>query len=83
MYIASGQGQTIPWGENFDVNRKVLPFVASLKPISLKSDFIHTFNYLIHVYSLRVGADNPLGTKFLCPSTERPYLFAYLLQVSK
>ena len=44
MYIAPGQGQTFPWGQHFDANRKALslcPFVASLKKISLKSDFIH------------------------------------------
>ena len=43
MYIAPGQGQTIPWGENFHVNRNSLslcPFVASLKKISLKADFL-------------------------------------------
>ena len=42
MYIAQGQGQTIPWGQNFKVNRNSLsfcPFVASLKTISLMSDF--------------------------------------------
>ena len=33
------------------------------KKISLKSDFIHTFNDFIHEYSPRAGADNPL-TKF-------------------
>ena len=63
MYIAPGQGQTTPWGQNFDVNRKALslcPFVASFNNISLKSDFIH----IIHVYSPRTGANNPLGTKF-------------------
>ena len=34
MYIAPGQGQTTPWGQTFDVNRKPLslcPFDASLK----------------------------------------------------
>ena len=44
MYIALGQGQTAPRGQNFDVNRKALPlypFVASFKEISLKSDLIH------------------------------------------
>ena len=33
-------------GQNSDVNRKALslcPFVASLKKISLKSDFVHIF----------------------------------------
>ena len=46
MYIAPGQGQTTFCGQNFDVNRKALslcPFVASLKKISLKSDFIHIY----------------------------------------
>ena len=34
MYIAPGQGQTSPWGQTFDVNRKAIsysPFVAGLK----------------------------------------------------
>ena len=34
MYRAPGQGQTTPWGQTFDVNRKPLslcPFVAGLK----------------------------------------------------
>ena len=47
MYIASGQGQTAPWGQNLDVNRKALslyPFVPNFKEISLKSDFIHFFS---------------------------------------
>ena len=46
MYIAPGRGQTDPWIQNFNVNRKLLPlrpFVASLKKISLNSDFIHIF----------------------------------------
>ena len=43
MYIAPGQGQTAPRGQNFYVNRKALslyPFVASFKESSSKSDFI-------------------------------------------
>ena len=47
MYIAPGQGQTVPRGQNIDGNRKALslyPFVASFKEISLKSDFIHFFS---------------------------------------
>ena len=51
MYIVSGQGQTTP----FDVNRKALSlcaFVASLKSVSLKSDFIHIFNDFIHVHCI-------------------------------
>ena len=67
MYIALGQGQTAPRGQNFDVNRNVLSlhsFVASFKKMSLKSDFIQFFHDLIHVYSTGAGADSPQGTKF-------------------
>ena len=67
MYIAPGQGQTAPRGQNLDINRKAIslyPFVASFKEISLKSDFIHFFHDLIHVYSPRAGAYSPQGTKF-------------------
>ena len=39
-------------------------FVASLKKMSLKSDFINFFHDLIHIYSLGAGADSPQGTKF-------------------
>ena len=53
MYIALGQGQTAPRGQNFYDNRKIIslyPFVASFKEISLKSDFIQIFFHdLIHV----------------------------------
>ena len=47
MYIAQGQGQTAPRGQNFDVNRNVLSlhsFAASFKKMSLKSDFIQFFS---------------------------------------
>ena len=58
MYIAS----------NFEVNRKALslyPFVASSKEISLKSDFIHFFHDLIHVYSPGAeGHTAPRGQSF-------------------
>ena len=66
MYIAPGRGQTAPRGQNLDVNRKALslyPFVASFKEISLKSDFIHFFHDLIHVYSPR-GHTAPRGQSF-------------------
>ena len=49
MYIAPWEGLTTPWGRTFDVNRSILSlrsFVASLKKISLKSDFIHFFHDL-------------------------------------
>ena len=51
LYKAPGQGLTTPEGRNFDVNRNILSlrsFVASLKKISLKSDFIHCFHDFIH-----------------------------------
>ena len=73
MYIALGQAQTVPRGQDFDVNRKALsfyPFVVSFKEISLKSDFIHFFVHgLIHVYSPGPGGIQPPGAKVLM-STE-------------
>ena len=57
-------------GQNFYVNRNLLSlrsFVASLKKISLKSDFIQFFfQDFIHVYSPGSGADSPQGTKVWC-----------------
>ena len=47
MHIAPGQGHTTPSGQTFDVSRKPLslcPFVAGLKKIALKSDFIYIFS---------------------------------------
>ena len=67
MYIALGQGLTTPWGRNFDVNRNILSlhsFVASLKKISLNSDFIHFFHDFIHVYSPGARTDSPRGQSF-------------------
>ena len=80
MHIAPGQGQTTPRGQNFVFNRNILSlrsFVTSFKNISLKANFINIFNAFIHVYGPRAGAVNP------SMSTERPYHFAHLLQVSK
>ena len=84
MYIALGQGLTAPRGQNFDVNRKALslyPFVASFKEISLKSDFIHFFYDLIHVYISGTGSIQPPGDKVLM-STETSCHFGHLLLVS-
>ena len=85
MYIAPGQGLTTPWGRNFDVNRNILSlrsFAASLKKISLKSDFTHFFFHdFIHVYSPRAGEDRPRGQNLM--STEMSCHFMHLLQVSK
>ena len=76
MYIATGQGQTTPWGQNFDVNRNSLslcPFVVNLKKLSLNSDFIHIFNDFIYVYS--PGARQKTPWDKLLMSTKSPYHF--------
>ena len=70
MYIALGQGQTTPWGQNLDVNRNSLslcPFVASLKKISLKSDFLPFFMLFFFSTCIepQAGVNNQLGTKIL------------------
>ena len=62
MYIAPGQRQTAPRGQNFDVNIKALSLyrlAASFKEISLKSDFKQFFHDLIHVYSHGAGGIQP------------------------
>ena len=86
VYIAPEQGLTTPWGRNFDVNRNILSFrsfIASLKHISLKSDFIQFFHDFIHVYSHRAWADRqPTGDKVFT-STEMSCHFIHLLQVLK
>ena len=67
MYIAPGQGQTAPRGQSFDFIRNFLSlhsFVASLKKMSLKPDFIQFVQDLIHVYSPRAGVDSPRGQHF-------------------
>ena len=73
MFIALGQGQTAPRGQNLDINRKELslyPFVASFKEISLKSGFIHVFFFFFffmikYMYiSPGQGAYSSHGTKF-------------------
>ena len=86
MYIAPGQGQTTPWGQNFDVNRNSLslcPFVASLKKVSLKSDLLPFFMcFFFHMYIAPGRGRQPTGDKNFM-TTERPFLFADMLQVSK
>ena len=84
MYIAPRQGQTTPWGQNYDVNRKDLslcPFVASLKKISLKSDFIHIFFMHLYIYIESQGRDRQTHGDKIFLSTERHYYFAHMLQV--
>ena len=53
MYIALGQGQTNPWGQNFDVSRKLLPlrpFVAKFKKFLFKFWFYTHFFFFFHMY---------------------------------
>ena len=67
MYIAAGLGQTTP-GDKILMSTETSCHFGYLlqvkKKISLKSDFIQLFHDFIHVYSLRAGADKPLGKKF-------------------
>ena len=84
MYIAPGQGQTTPWGQNIDVNRNSLslcPFVAS-KRISLKADFLPFFIFIFHMYIAPGRGRQPTGDKNFM-TTKRPFLFSHMLQVSK
>ena len=89
MYIAPGQGQTTPWGQNFDVNGNSLSlclFVASLKKISLKSDFLPFFLCVFFFFTcIQIAPGRgrqPIGDKNFV-TTERPFPFAHMLQVSK
>ena len=70
MYIALGQGQTAPRGQNFNVNRNVLSFHsfdASFQKNAFEVWILYKFSYdLIYVYSPGAGADSPQGTKFGC-----------------
>ena len=84
MYIAPGYGQTTPWGQIFDVNRKPLslcPFVAGLKKIALNSDFIYIFFMFHHMYIALGTGRQSTGDKILM-TTERPFLVASFKQIS-
>ena len=77
MYIVPGQGQTTPWGQNFDVNRNSIslcPFVASLKKVSLKSDFLLFFFmcFFSHMYKAPSRGRQPIGDKNFM-TTEKPF----------
>ena len=66
--IASGQGQTMPQGQNFDPNRKALslwPFVANLKTKSLSTLILYIFWIILYVYiALGQGQINTWGQNF-------------------
>ena len=68
MYIAPGQWQTAPRGQNLHVNRKALsfyPFVASFKEISFKSDYIHFFLFNTCIQPRGRGHTGPRGQTFV------------------
>ena len=78
-------GADNPLGTNVDVNRKPLSLcsiVAGLKKIALKFDFIYIFFMLHHMYIAPGRGRQSTGDKILM-TTERPFLFAHMLQVSK
>ena len=84
MHIAPGQGLTTLWEWNFDINRNILSlrsFVASFKNLFEVWFYTFLFHDYIHVYSPRARVDSPQGQILM--STERPYHFTHLLQVSK
>ena len=85
MYIAPRQGLTTRWGWNFDVNKNILSlwsFSASLKKISLKSDFIPFFSWF-YIWTVVYSPGQTAPREQILMSTERPYHFTHLLQVSK
>ena len=60
MYIAPGQGQTAPRGQNFAANRKALslyPFVASFKEIKMIQKFSFHVYISFHVYRQNFDAN--------------------------
>ena len=78
MYIAPGQGQTAPRGQNFDDNRKALSLYQFFVRFKILFNFFHDF---IHVYSPGAGGIQPPGDKVLM-STETSCHFGHLLLVS-
>ena len=65
MYIAAGQGQTTPGDKTLMSTETSCCFGHLLQFSKNLSIFVHDFIH-VHVYSPKAGADNPLGTDFLC-----------------
>ena len=84
MYIAPGQGHTTPWGQTFDSieSPSLCPFVAGVKNIALKSDFMYIFFMFHHMY-IAPGRGRQSTVDKILMTTERPFLFDCMLQVSK
>ena len=55
MYIAPGQGQTDPRGQNFDVNRKALSLPGDIHVVLMSTETSCHFGHLLlvsnHIYS--------------------------------
>ena len=85
VYIP-GAGADSPQGTNFLMSTEMFCHFIYLLQVSKKclwSLILYIFFHdLIHVYSPGAGADSPQGDIILM-STERPYHFTHLLQVSK
>ena len=66
MYIAPGQGHTAPGDKVLMSTEMPCHFIHLLQvqKMSSKSDFIHFFHDLIHIYSPGAGADSPRGQNF-------------------
>ena len=80
MYIADN-----PLGTNFSCQQKALitlPICYRFKKIALKSDFIYIFFMYHHMYLAPGRGRQSIGDKILM-TTEKPFLFAHMLQVSK
>ena len=71
-FIAPGWGQTTPWGRHCRFKNKN----------ALQSDFIYIFFMFHHMYIAPGRGRQSTGDKILM-TTERPFLFAHMLQVSK
>ena len=74
-----------PFGINFWCQQKALitlPICCRFKKIALKSDFIFIFFMFHHMYIAQGRGRQSIGDKILM-TTERPYPFAHMLEVSK
>ena len=86
MYKAPGRGQTTPWRQIFLCQQKfliALPIYGQFKKISLKSDFLPFLCVFFLQMYIAPGRDRQTIEDKNFMTTERPFLFAHMLQVSK
>ena len=86
MYIAPGQRQTTPWGQIL-MSTEIPDHFAHLLPvkkkkISLMSDILPFLCVFFQMYIAPGRGRQPIRDKKIM-TTERHFLFAYLLQVLK